>query len=81
MDRVPEQPAGMARPVVDHASAKPGVADSDPQLFCRGDDLKIKEMVVINRRWIWLTFLEGTIFGTGVTVAVCFGIYIYRTML
>lgn len=40
----------------------------------------MNKIVCVNAKWLWLTFLEGTIFGAGVTVALGFFLYIYHKL-
>lgn len=40
----------------------------------------MNKIVCVNAKWVWLTFLEGVLFGAGVTVAGAFILYIYRTL-
>jgi hypothetical protein len=37
----------------------------------------MKPMIVVSARWMWLTFCEGVIFGSGVTVAGGFLLYMF----
>ena len=37
----------------------------------------MNKLVVVNARWMWATFIEGFVFGCGVTVAGGFLLYIF----